>query len=95
MIPSQDSEVWSISVNNFEWHIARGAGNSKVKYKFSKGEPFYPVILVLRDKESKEFFYFLILSFDFAIAFRVIGGGESGFNAEVLIESSHVPGSKL
>ena len=90
-----NSEVWSISVNNFEWCVPCGAGNSRVEYKFSKEEPFYPFILTLWDKEPKEFLYFLIFAFDFVIAFRMVGSCKSGFDAEALVKCSHVPDCKL
>ena len=67
----------------------------RVEYKFGKRELFYPVVLVLRDKELKKFLYFLILAFNLAIAFRIVGSDESDFNAKAFVKCSHISGYKL
>ena len=70
-------------------------GNSGVEYGFSKGELLYSIVLALKNKESEEFLYFVILVLDLIVAFRVIGSYEPSLDAEVLVKCSHVPNCKL
>lgn len=59
------------------------------------GEPVDPVVLSLGDEEAQELLYFLVLALNFAVAFRVVGGGQAGLNTKALVESTHVASGKL
>ena len=95
MLLCQNGEVWSISINNLKWCMLYSAKNSRIEYEFNERESFDLVVLALRNKELKEFFHFLILTFNLTIAFRVVGSGESSFNTEAFIKCLHVLGYKL
>ena len=54
-----------------------------------------PVVLMLIAEDAKVLFDFLVLGFDFTIALWVVSRGETGFDAEVFVQSSHETCSKL
>jgi hypothetical protein len=61
----------------------------------STAEIFSLVFLTFIIEETKILLYFLILALNFAVTFKVIGPSEAGFDAKMLVESTHKMGRKL
>jgi hypothetical protein len=51
--------------------------------------------LIFITEETKILFYFIVLSFDFTIIFRMVSSSEASFNTKIFVESMHELGYKL
>jgi hypothetical protein len=91
----RNGEVRAISIDQFERRLRGARVNAGVKGKFCCGEMFGPVFLSFVIEEAEVLFYFLVLTLDFAISFRMIGSSETGFDTKTLVESTHESGRKL
>ena len=66
-----------------------------VECELSGREMINPVVLLMMTEHSEVGFDLLVLTFDFAVALWVVGGGQPDLDAEPLEEGSHEPGGKL
>ena len=66
-----------------------------VERELSGREMIDPVVLLMVTEHPEVGFDLLVLSFDFTVALWVVSRGETGFNAEVFVQSSHETCSKL
>ena len=92
---SHDGEVGPVAVDEFEGRVLCAGGKSRVDREFSGGQVISPVVLALVAEDVKVLFDFLIHTFSLTIALWVVSRGETGFNAEVLIQDSHEMCCKL
>jgi hypothetical protein len=53
------------------------------------------VFLTLVTEETKILLNFLVLAFDFAVTFWVVGSSEAGLDTKMFVESMHESGRKL
>ena len=82
---SHDGEVGPVSVDEFEGRVLCAGGKSRVDCEFCSRQVVNPVILALITEDAKILFDFLIHTFGFTIALRVVSRSETCFNAEVLV----------
>ena len=66
-----------------------------VECELSGWEMINPVVLLMITEHSEVGFDLLVLTFDFAVALWVVGGGQSDSDAEPLEKGSHKSGGKL
>ena len=92
---SHDGEVGPVSVDKFEGRVLCAGGKSRVDREFSGGQVVSPVVLALVAEDAKVLFDFLVHAFCFTIALWVVSGGETRFDAEVLVQGSHETCCKL
>ena len=82
---SHDGEVGPVSVDEFEGRVLCACGESRVECELRGGEVISPVVLALITEDAKVLLDFLVHSFGFTIALRVVSCGKACFDAEVLI----------
>ena len=92
---SHDGEIGPISVDEFEGRMLCARGESGVDHEFCGMQVVGPVILVLVAEDAKVLFDFLIHAFGFTVALWMVSGGETRFDAEVLVQGSHETCCKL
>ena len=92
---SHDGEVGPVSIDEFEGRVLCACGESRIECELRGGEMVSPVVLALIAEDAKILFDFLIHTFGFTIALRVVSRSETCFNAEVLIQGSHETCCKL
>ena len=78
-------EVGPVSVDEFEGRVLCACGESRVECELRGGEVISPVVLALVAEDAKVLFDFLVHSFGFTIALRVVSRGKACFDAEVLV----------
>ena len=82
---SYDGEVGLVSVDEFEGGVLCARGKSQIDCEFCSGQVISPVVLALVAEDAKVLFDFLVHSFGFTIALRVVSRGKACFDAEVLV----------
>ena len=82
---SYDGEVGPVSVDEFEGRVLCACSESQVKCELCGWEMISPVVLSLIVEDVKILFDFLVHSFSFTIALRVVSRDKADFNAEVLV----------
>ena len=92
---SHDGEVGPVSIDEFEGRVLCACGESRVECELRGGEVISPVVLALITEDAKVLFDFLVHMLCFIIALWVVSGGETCFNAEMLIQGSHETCCKL
>ena len=96
MVTGRDGDIQLVTIHELE----RGVGSTTValgivKCELSGWEMINPVVLLMITEHSEVGFDFLVLTFDFAVALWVVGGGQPDSDAKPLKEGSHESGGKL
>ena len=82
---SHNGEVRPVSADKFEGRVLCARGKSRVDCECCSRKVIGPVVLALVAEDAKVLFDFLVHSFGFTIALRVVSRGKACFDAEVLV----------